>query len=213
MDHSVHTVIFDLDGTLSDSAILTLHAFNVAAPKYGFPVPTEEEIRRATGYANPEFYYILFPGYPREKIFEMGQFVEQEELRLLPEVGDKLLFSGCRELLVCLRKHGVRLHIASTGDHGHVCSILKQTGITSFFDSISCGQPDKTEMLREITKDGKREGYVMVGDMAKDSTAARANRIVSIGACYGYCQAETSDFDHYIGSPMELLTRIGRPME
>jgi len=208
MKNKIHTVIFDLDGTLSNSAILTLAGMEYAAPKFGLTMPTEAEIRRATGHPFPDFYYKLFPDNPRDTVYEMGQVFEQEELRLLPSLGDKLLFDGCRELLAVLADAGKRLCIASTGDYDHVHGILNATGIIDLFDAVECGRPDKFDMLREMTASGEKSGYIMVGDMMKDSQGARANGIVSVGACYGYCRRELGEFDYYIDAPMELMDVI-----
>ena len=204
----IHTVIFDLDGTLSNSGILTIAAFKHAAPLLGLPIPSEEAIQRATGYANPEFYYILYPDYPRDTVDNIAKLVEDKELRELNSLSDKLLFEGCRELLLRLKEEKIRLNIASTGDEEHVFSILEATGIIDYFEKISCGRPDKTEMLRELTEEGDRSGYIMVGDMRKDYEAARANGILSVGACYGYCKRELADFDLYIDRPLDLLKII-----
>lgn len=205
MKNKIHTVIFDLDGTLSDSAVLTMAAFERVAPEQGLPVPSVEAVRKAIGYANPEFYYILFPDFPRDMIYDVGKLVEQEELRILPSVGSRLLFKGCRELLEHLKACCIRLYIASTGDKEHVFSVLSETGILNLFDMVSCGAPDKVKMLRDMTKDGDKSRYVMVGDMKKDSDGAYANGILSVGACYGYCKRESTDFDCYINAPFELL--------
>ena len=205
MKTKIHTVIFDLDGTLSDSAILTMEVFKRIVPAHGMSVPSINDIRRATGIPNPEFYYILFPDHDKDLVYNMGQLVEEEEQKLLPSLSGKLLFEGCRELLKRLKEKGIRLCIASTGDEAHVFSILNETGIIGFFDSVSCGLPDKTEMLREIIADSDKNACVMVGDMKKDYEAARANGIVSVGACYGYCVKEISDFDLYIHAPLDLL--------
>lgn len=205
MGKSIHTVIFDLDGTLSDSVILSIAAFDKIAAVYGMPVPSKEAIRRATGYATPEFYYILFPGFPRNIVDEAGALVEKEEQRLLSSFADTLLFKGCRELLIRLKERGIFLNIASTGEKEHVFSILRETGIYDLFDSISCGRPDKAEMLFEMTLKGRKNGYLMVGDMKKDYEAARINGILSVGACYGYCLRDISEFDYYIDEPLDLL--------
>ena len=205
MERRIHTVIFDMDGTLSDSSILTMTALRSIAPEQGLPVPSEEAIRKATGYPNPEFYYILFPDTDRSKVNAVGKLVEQEEQRLLPSLGDKLLFSGCQELLVRLREYGMRLCIASTGAEEHVFPILNTTGIIGFFDTISCGRTDKTEMIREMIEPGEADHCLMVGDMKKDSEGARANHIQSVGACFGYCRREDTDFDMYINTPLDLL--------
>jgi phosphoglycolate phosphatase len=201
-----HTVIFDLDGTLSDSSILTMAALKYAAPIHGLPIPSEDDVRRATGYPNPEFYYLLYPDFPRHTVYSMGQLVEQEEQKILSSVKDRLLFNGCSRLLTQLREKGISLCIASTGDREHVFSILKETGIIELFDTISCGSPDKTEMLREMILNGGKSGpFIMVGDMKKDYEAARMNNILSVGACYGYCRREETDFDFYIDEPLQLL--------
>ena len=219
MDNKIHTVIFDLDGTLSDSAVLTIEAFNRIAPGFGLPVPSIEAVRRATGISTPEFFYILLPDHDRETVYKAGLLMEKEEQQLLPSLSGRILFEGCREMLERLKEKGVRLCIASTGQKEHVFSILNETGIINIFDMVFCGRPDKTEMLREIigkgangtdcgakgTDCGARRGCVMVGDMKKDYDAAREAGIISIGACYGYCIKEISDFDFYIHSPLELL--------
>ena len=203
--NDIHTIIFDLDGTLSDSALLTLTALERIAPELGLPVPENEAIRRATGHATPEFYYILFPGVDRDKILNAGELVEKEELSVLQSLGATLLFPGCRELLVCLRERGLRLCIASTGKREHVYPVLEGTGIMEFFDTISCAREDKAEMLREIIGNNDRKQCIMVGDMKKDYEAAGANGIVSVGALYGYCLREMSEFDLYIETPLDLL--------
>jgi HAD superfamily hydrolase (TIGR01549 family) len=164
-----------------------------------------DAIRRATGHATPEFYYILFPDHNRDLVYNVGMLVEEEEQKIIPLLCDKLLFEGCRELLIHLKKRGINLYIASTGEKNHVYSILNQTGIIDFFNTISCGLPDKTEMLRKIIDNSEKNGCVMVGDMKKDYEAAQTNGIVSVGACYGYCIRESSEFDLYIHSPLDLL--------
>jgi len=206
--NKIHTIIFDLDGTLSDSALLTAPALQKIAPEHGLPIPSEEAIRSATGTPNPEFYYTLFPDTPRDKVRTIGNKVEKEELRILPSLGDKLLFKGSRELLEHLSKNGIRLCIASTGDRDHVFSILNETGIINLFNTISYGKPNKTGMLREIIGDDNKNSYIMVGDMIKDYQAARANGILSVGVCYGYCKRDLADFDYYINTPSELLHMI-----
>jgi len=200
----IHTVIFDLDGTLSDSAILTMAAFQRILPNYSIPVPSIGAVRRTIGHPNPEFYYILFPKIAHDIVTLIGQEVELMELEILDSLKNKILFDGCLELLSQLYNNGMQLHIASTGDKEHVYSILFATGIQNFFSSIYCQSPDKIEMLRMIIGDNEKIGHIMVGDMEKDSDSARANSIRSVGACYGYCDKERSDFDYYIDKPSEL---------
>ena len=208
MTKNIHTVIFDLDGTLSNSALLTVDAFKKIAPAFGLPIPSEEAIRRATGFATPEFYYILFPDHPKEIVIKAGEQVELEELIIIKSISHKLLFDGCRDLLLQLKDMDKRLCIASTGDERHVLSVLNETGIINLFDIVLYGRPDKTEMLSEIIGESSKDGCIMVGDMKKDFEAARQNNIVSIGACFGYCIPEYTDFDYYADTPEDVLRII-----
>lgn len=202
----MQTVIFDLDGTLADTAVITIEAFRRLAPGSGLPLPEPERIRAAIGYANPEFYDRLFPGFPTQPVRALGRRVEKEELRLLPEFTGELLFPGVRELLAALRDKGIRLYIASTGSAEHVDAVVAHTGIGGCFADILCGEPDKAGMIGRILGAGDPADFLMVGDKAKDSDGARANGIAAIGACYGYCAQGEYAFDRYIDTPHALLT-------
>ena len=201
----VHTIIFDLDGTLSDTVILTMGALERIAPEYGLEVPPVSFVRKVTGYATPEFYYHMFPDAPQEVLDIAGPLISQGEMDELVTVKEKVLFDGCREMLERLKKMRVTMYLASTGSENHVYTIVSESGIRDYFASIACGLKDKTEAVCEMIGGRDRSGFVMVGDMMKDQKAARDNGIVSVGACYGYCNRETADFDFYIDHPMELF--------
>jgi len=201
----VHTVIFDLDGTISDTVILTMRSLNRYAPGYGLEVPAEENVRASTGYAAAEFYRRMFPGAPQDVIDIAGPVISQGEMEELDVVKEKVLFDGCLEMLERLKGLGVKIYIASTGSRHHVYSIISKSGIENYFDMISCECTEKTGVVREMIGGGDKGGFVFVGDMIIDQVAARENEIVSIGACYGYCDRETADFDLYIDHPLELF--------
>ena len=200
-------IIFDLDGTLADTAVLTMKAFENLAHLYGLPVPSMETIRRAMGYQNPEFYNHIYPNEPEESVRLLGERVETEEQRLLPAFKADFLFPGVRELLAELKILNYPMHIASTGSEDHVYSILNKEGIKEFFTKVVCDKPVKTGMIAEIIGSGAKEDFIMVGDMKKDIEGAKANGIIIIGACYGYAQKD-SGFDMYIDTPAELLDII-----
>lgn len=198
-------IIFDLDGTLADTAILTMTAFREVAPAMGLAVPSLKAVRDAIGYANPEFYHRIYPDGPFDLVRRTGEEVEQAELRLMPVLGRDLLFSGCRELLDALRKLQIPLFIASTGSEEHVGAVTKATGIHKYFSGIFCGEPDKAAMIGRIIGGQSKRDFIMVGDKQKDCDGAHANGIRAIGACYGYCVRGEADFDEYIDDPLELL--------
>ena len=197
-------VLFDLDGTLADSAIVTMAAFGRAAPEVGLPVPGEETVRAAIGWANPEFYHKIYPQGPAGKVALLGERVEALELALLPTLGTDMLFPGVRAMLERLRAAGLPLFIASTGSAEHVDSVVDNAGIRPLFEAIYCGEPDKVEMVARILRMHELAGAVMVGDKRKDSDGARASGIPSAGACWGYCRRGEEGFDHYLDEPEQV---------
>lgn len=204
-------VIFDMDGTLTDSALLTAEAFRVVAPSLNMEVPSVERIREVTGYADPEFYDRLYPDEPTERVRTLGAQIEEQELALLPNLNSDLLFPGTRQMLETLQTLVPALYIASTGSKEHVEALLYNAGIYDMFREVHCGEPDKEDMVGRIVKSGGKN-MILVGDKGKDSSAARANNIPSIGVCYGYCQQGKYDFDHYVDSPSELLAFIQKKL-
>jgi len=196
-------IIFDLDGTLADTAKLTAAAFKTTAPKLNIPEPPVETIRAAVGYSCPEFYFRIFPDLPHETVMRISDEIEREEDRLLPDFTEDLLFPGVRGLLEELKIKNIPMYIASTGSENHVFSVLKKTGVTDYFKKILCGKPEKAGMIAEIIGAGDKNLFLMVGDMKKDVDGARLNGIAVIGACYGYCKRGTG-FDAYVGAPGEL---------
>ena len=202
----IQNLIFDMDGTLADTVSATIPAFAEVTPRYGLPPVSEEAIRNAVGYANPEFYYRLYPGHDPVEIHAFGQEIERAEEAHVRRLGEAMLFPGMRAMLDRLIGMRVALHIASTGDQAHVDAVLGSAGIMSLFRSIRCGESAKERMVGEIIGASDRSEWAMVGDRKKDVDAARANGITVIGAGFGYvARSDRALFNRVADSPSELI--------
>ncbi len=197
-------LIFDMDGTLADTAMATVPAIRMLCEEAGWDAPTEGDIRAAIGTPNPEFYYRLFPALDREAVFAFGQRVEAAEEDWVRRIGADMLFPGVRAMLDALAQQGVPMHIASTGDTAHVEAVLGSAGIKGLFQSIHCHEPEKAAMVGRIVGDGSRGRWAMVGDRDKDYQAARANGIMALGAGFGYCEDE-AEWDAVFQTPGDLV--------
>lgn len=201
----IRRLIFDMDGTLADTAKATVPACVAMAKRNGLPVPTPEAVRGAIGIANPDFYYHLFPDFDRVLISAYGQQVERDEAAFVHELGQRILFAGVRDMLEDLRSLGCELYIASTGDAEHVNNVLACGGIRDKFAGIHCGQSEKVGMVRAIIGDTDKSEWAMVGDREKDVSAARGNGICAIGAGFGYCEPKDwRQYDEVFETPQAL---------
>lgn len=207
----IKKIIFDMDGTLSDTAKVTIKAFQKYALKFNFPQLPEETIKQAIGYADPEFYLILYPDQDKNKLLEFAHYVDAYEKILIRELAEDLLFENVRNLLDFLKEAELKLYIASTGSTTHVESVLSNTRIIDYFDGIYCGEKEKVLMVKQIINETSLNEWVMVGDKQKDADAARYNQILSIGAGYGYCTPDDYHlFDKIIHRPFDLLKLINQ---
>ncbi|MDR2184984.1 MAG: HAD family hydrolase [Treponema sp.] len=202
--------IFDMDGTISDTAKATVGAAREAAEKLGISPPPAKKIKAVMGYPGQEFYRMLLGDIGDDLLSAFAAETDRNEDREIRRIGRDMLFPGIREALDSLLGLGVELYIASTGHPGHIDLLLDVTGIRRCFKKVYCGRPRKTEMVRELmAAAGARgpEGWIMVGDKHIDAEAARGSRIPAVGAGFGYClEEERHLFDIVVESPGELVT-------
>jgi len=205
----IRHIIFDLDGTLADTARATIAAFAEVAPEFSLPIPNPDAIRSSIGIANPMFYYSLYPAYNRKRVLACSREIEQAEEKCIRLLGRKILFDGVAEMLDELSSMGKIIHLASTGDPRHVDAVLQSGEIAHHFQSVNCGKADKEDMVRDIIGGISAGEWVMMGDHQKDIAAARANSIPIIGAGMGYVrERDRAYFDWIVPEPHAFVAWI-----
>ena len=200
-------IIFDLDGTLSDTIKATAQAIREVGGKYNLPELTDERIRAAMGLADMEFYAFLFPGI--QGLGQIGQEIDAIEEDAIRRIKAGMLFPGVAEMLEELHKAGHKLYIASTGNTDHVSATVVSAGIEQYFTKISCNRPEKISMVKELIAGSDKSNWLMVGDMFKDSEAAKGNGITALGAAFGYLKPKDHTlFDAILQKPCDIFTHI-----
>jgi phosphoglycolate phosphatase len=175
-------VIFDMDGTLVNTAGYTVPACCQASRELNLPVPSDEVIISSIGYSSPEFYRLLLPGLTDDKLEKYGNRVHFLEREMIGLLGEQILFPGVSDLLSYLKSQGVLLFIASTGACEYVNYALETAGVHGFFKLVECGQPRKEAMAIKIRNTSPDSSWVFIGDRFKDAEAARAAGIHSVHA-------------------------------
>lgn len=187
-------ILFDLDGTLSDSGYGITRCAAAALSHFGI----EREPDELTCFVGPpptdlfqEKYGLSFEdAQTAMKIFR-NRFAEKGILENRP-------YDGIPELLRDLHAAGRRIALATSKPRVYAKEILGRDGIDSYFELIMGSElngdrVEKVEVIKEAIKqlnisDSKMDKVVMVGDRKYDILGARALGLRSIGVDYGYAE-------------------------
>ena len=202
-------IIFDMDGTLSDTAKATEKAFIKVKEKHSLPVIPIERIYDAMGLHGLDFHAFLLPGKTKEELEKISFDVDIIEDEMVRKIGKDILFPGVGEMLKTLVDKGISVYIASTANNVHVDTTLTTCGIKNCFTAISCNEPNKHKMIETLIDGRDKTEWAMVGDMYKDSEAAASNGILALGAGFGYLSKEDYKlFDEVLETPSEIFNFI-----
>ncbi len=187
------TVLFDLDGTLTDPGVGVTNAVAYALEKWGIHVADRRELYRFIGPPLEESF-MGFYGFSREDatraIAEYRVYYSDKGLY------ENEVYPGICELLDDLRAAGLTLAVATSKPEYFARQVLEHFGLAERFDLI-CGatldgrvskKADVVALaLRRLAEAGKDIRHVvMVGDREQDVRGAAANGIPTIGVLFGY---------------------------
>lgn len=182
--------MFDLDGTMWDSAVGVAASWNEVFREADASLPalTAEDVHKVMGMTMKEISQVLQPTMDpatREEVFE--RCCRHEVDYLYDHPGD--LYPGLQETLDALRSMGYELAVVSNCQLGYVKAFLHSSGLGDRF--IDYEEWERTGLSKgeNIRLVMERNGYreaIYVGDTAKDQEAAKAAGIPFIHAAYGF---------------------------
>ena len=128
------TVLFDLDGTRTDSGEGIINCAALALRHFGLPVPSREEMRVFVG---PPLYETFQKfGVPAEKTDEA---IRVYRSRYIPTgMFENTPYPGVKALLEALKSEGYTLYVATSKPEEMSVTILEKFGLAPYFDRI-CG--------------------------------------------------------------------------
>lgn len=186
------TILFDLDGTLTDSEEGIINCAILALEHFGLPIPSREEMRTFVGPPLHESF--IRHGVPAD---QAEKAVEIYRSRYIP-IGayENTPYPGIRELLEHLRAQGHKLFVATSKPEGMSVDILNHFDLAKYFDGI-CGATMDTSRTNKdaviaylIQQNDRADNMVMVGDTKFDILGAKAHGIPAIGVSWGYGAVE-----------------------
>ncbi len=197
-------VVFDLDGTLNRTDLVSVEAHLKALAKRGITDVSEERIRATFGEQASEFVPHLLGEVDsvtaRAYLDDLSQF----ERELIPIRGRA--FDGVETLLSRLQADGYRLATCSNSSLRYQTAVLEGLHLARYIDTIQDLRPNmtKVETLALLLSREQPDAAVMVGDRIFDIEAGRKNGLKTIGCGYGYCPEEAAQADYFAKNPLEI---------
>lgn len=202
--------IFDVDGTLIDSAPVYLPALGQALNDHGY-TPSPEQIQTAFGMTG--WQGLAYCGVPENEFDAVMHSWEQEAYRHLERV---TVYDGIVDTLRALKEGGNKLGIATSRNRSQYTHGFKPLGLSEFFDAVVCSddvadpKPAPDELFECLKlMGGTTEQAVFIGDSAYDMQCARSAGVKSGLALWGCHSPEKLQADVRLAHPSEILKMMG----
>ena len=209
-------LLFDLDGTLTDSKEGILRCASVALAAFGI----EAEPSSLMGFIGPPLAW-SFPHF-----FHLNEEQTEEAIRIYRKhyaAGGKFenrVYDGVREMLTSLAGMGYRLAVATSKPEGFSCEILSHFDLARYFECISGADPtqagDKESVIRAaLSRLGVTDptDALMIGDRLHDMIGAERVGMRSVGVLWGYGSREElleAGASAVCETPRDLVTLLAR---
>ena len=189
------TILFDLDGTLTDPALGITNSVMAALERFGIPIPERRELYKFIGPPLADSFREFY-GFSEEDCREAvrayrSHFAEQGIFENTP-------YPGITETLDRLRSAGRRLVIATSKPEPFALRIAEHFGFADRFDYIAGALMDETRTQKWEVIDyalaqcgiTDRARVLMVGDREHDILGAKRCGLDAMGVLYGYGSRE-----------------------
>ena len=209
MSLSISVVLFDVDGTIVDSAPAVMDAFRCALSDFNLPIPDDQRLRT---YVGPPLWYSFGDlGYEGELL---SSLVTGYRSRYQAHFLDPKPFPGVIDLLYDLDRAGIALATATSKQAPMALAQMEHLGLSSIFDVIAGATPDpassKATVIREALARLEELGAdishpVIVGDSVWDVRGAKEAGIPVIGVGWGYATEDGLDDADAVCATVEEL--------
>ena len=205
-----YTILFDLDGTLVDTAPDLMRAHNHVMEKFGYPTKSTDEIRNLVGQgagamlgrsiwgqAKKEFGKVQDEKIKKEMVKDFVDFYGKNI------VNESTLIKGVKEFLIWSKENNISMAVCTNKQEHLAIDLLKKIGIYDFFEYVAghntfdyC-KPDPRHLTSTVEiLDGDLKKTLMIGDSETDANAAKNADIPVILLEDGYTEKNTTEIYH-----------------
>jgi N-acetyl-D-muramate 6-phosphate phosphatase len=220
MKSDLNTMLFDLDGTLLDTAPDLINAINITLKQHNKPAVDLKKLRPYVSLGSPVMLHHSFgihvenPGYHDLR----QQFLNNYRNNIAIHTA---LFPGMQALLDNLNQQDIRWGIVTNKPTDLTEQLLKHFDFMRDCQCIICGdtlpvkKPDPAPLLHACQLlNIKPENTIYIGDSENDIIAANAAHMISIAVSYGYYPSNTQPnqwhADVIADTPNDIITWLNQ---
>ena len=204
------TILFDLDGTLVDTAPDLMKAHNHVMRKYGYKTKSTDEMKKLVGRGAS---HLIERSIWEQAKKEFGQIDDQINKKKMVKdfidyygkniANESKLTKGVKQFLDWSKQKNISMGVCTNKQDYLAVELLKQINIYDYFEYVAGGntfdycKPDPRHLTSVIEiMQGEIKKSIMIGDSETDANSARAAGITFILLKDGYTEKKVSEIYH-----------------
>ncbi len=206
-------IIFDFDGTLADTADLTVATMQRTIEALNLPEKSDDVCRSMIGYRLEEIPSILWSEFP--DLSERFASTFREIFKTIKDSYTVRLYPHMLDTLTNLKQNGIGMAVASSRSRVSLQEYLAKLHIDEYFQKVVGGgdvkngkpAPDPVNLIL-ATQGWNKEETIVVGDMNVDILMGKAAGTAACGVTYGnssIAELEKAGADYIISDFSELI--------
>lgn len=210
------TILFDLDGTLTDPGEGITNSVAYALDKYGIDVQDKRELYKFIGPPLVDSF-MKYYGFDEDKALQAVEYYR--EYFRNKGIFENEVYEGVEDMLRRLHADGKRIVLATSKPEEFALRILEHFELKKYFTVVAGASMDSSRSKKgdviayalSMCGNVDKSTVVMVGDREHDIIGAKENALASIGVLYGYGNEEelqNSGADFIAATPEDILKLI-----
>ena len=206
----IFTVLFDLDGTLVDTAPDLMRAHNHVMKKFGYPTKSTEEIRNLVGQGAGAMLGRSIWGQAKKEFGKVqNEKIKKEMIDAFVDyygkniINESTLINGVKEFLKWCKEKNISMAVCTNKQEHLAIDLLKKIGIYDYFEYVAGSntfdycKPDPQHLTNVIEiLGGEIKRSIMIGDSETDANAGKNAGIPVVLLEDGYTEKNTTEIYH-----------------
>ena len=203
------TVLFDLDGTLVDTAPDLMLAHNHVMKKFGYPTKSLDDLKSSVGKGAGAMIGRSIWSQAKKELTSINEKVKSDMTdEFISYYGknilkESVLINGTKSFLNWCKNENISMAVCTNKTEHLAVDLLKKIGIYDYFEYVAgyntfdyC-KPDPRHLTTVIEiLDGDLKKSIMIGDSETDANSAKAANIPMILLEDGYTEKKTNEIYH-----------------